>query len=61
MDRLGLSPWSPLIMGTVSSVATLIAVFGFGAHPLILLPVMIVSMTLTMGIQSRAQRRSGRF
>jgi len=61
MDRLGLSPWSPLIIGTAFSIATFIAVFGFGAHPLILIPVMIGSMTLTMGIQSRAQRRSGRY
>lgn len=48
-------------MGTVSSVATFIAVFGFGAHPLILLPVMIGGMTLGLALQTRAERRSGRY
>jgi hypothetical protein len=61
MDRFALSPWSPLIMGTVSSVAILIALFGFGAHPLIFLPVMIGGMTLGLALQTRAERRSGRY
>ncbi len=61
MDRLGLSPWGPLIVSTVFSVATFIAVFGFGAHPMVLIPVAIGAATFSIGLQTRAERRSGRY
>jgi hypothetical protein len=61
MDRFGLFPWSPLIIGTVFSVATFIAIAGFGAHPLILLAAAIGAATLDCTLNFRAQRRSGRY
>lgn len=61
MDRFSLWRWSPLILGTVSSVAAAIAIFGFGAHPLVLLPVAIGGATLDCVLSFRAERRSGRY
>lgn len=61
MDRFGLSPWSALFLGAVSTVAAAIAIFGFGAHPLVLLPAAISGATLDCVLNSRAQRRAGRY
>jgi hypothetical protein len=60
MDRLAQVPWGPFGVSTVFALAALLAILGFGAHPLILVPIAIAATTLNIGLDNRAARRSGR-
>jgi hypothetical protein len=54
--RLGASGLSGLV-----NTGVLVAIFGFGAPPWILIPVNLAGVTLYMEIDSRMRRRSGQY
>jgi hypothetical protein len=60
MERLTRPPWGPFAMSAVLTVATLVAIAGFGAPPWILLPVTVAGATLNAEMDNRVRGRSGR-
>jgi hypothetical protein len=60
MNRFLLSPNSGFVVGTVISALVLVAVFAFGAPPVILLPATVIVGTAYLELRSRALGRLGR-
>ena len=60
MDRLAQVPWGPMLVSTVFGLAALVAIFGFGAPPVIFLPLALCAATLNIGLELRAEHRSDR-
>ncbi len=57
MERLTRFPWGPLSTSTAVSGAALVGILGFGAPPVILLPVSLVGLTLYLCMVSYVDRR----
>lgn len=60
MYRLGRNPRGARIVGTATSMLVGIAVFVFGAPPLILLPAILIAGTAYVELRSRALQRVDR-
>lgn len=63
MDRVSKfvqMPFSAMIVSTVTCVFVGVAVFGFGAPPIILLPAILITGTVHFELKSRATGRFGR-
>ena len=60
VNRFLRSPHSALVVGTVTSALVGIAVFVFGAPPVILLPAILIAGTAHFELKSRAIHRFDR-
>jgi hypothetical protein len=60
MYRLGRNPRGARIVGAATSALVAIAVFVFGAPPLILLPAILIAGTAYLELRSRALQRVDR-
>jgi uncharacterized membrane protein SpoIIM required for sporulation len=60
MNKFLRSPHSGLVVGSVTSALVAIAVFGFGAPPLILLPAILIAGTAHLELKARVTHRFGR-
>jgi hypothetical protein len=60
MYRFGRNPHGARIVGAATSTLVAIAIFVFGAPPLILLPAILVTGTAYLELRSRALRRLDR-
>lgn len=56
VKRVVFAPYGELAIGFVTSALVLVAVLGFGAPPLILLPTVLIVGTVLSQLKSRAQR-----
>jgi hypothetical protein len=59
MNRFLLTPRSGLIVSSVTSALVCVAVFFFGAPPIILIPAILIAGTAHFELKSRARHRFG--